>query len=96
LGKKENAVEEDKVSKWAAAVGGRSLTEQDVPKLLEVITYHYLWEEIGTALGLPKRLIEECRKARSDVLRLGSVFSEWMKSAGCEGCHYRQLKRSAE
>ena len=82
---KKSGMEEDKVSSWAAAVGGRCLNEKDIPILLEVITEHYLWEEIGRALGLPRSVIEECRDRRSNVLRLDSVLSEWMKSAGFDG-----------
>ena len=77
--------EENKVCKWAASVGERGLNEQDIPSLLEFITGYYLWEQIGTALGLPKRVIEECRKNSADVLRLRSVILEWMKLAGCDG-----------
>ena len=83
--KEEGGVEENKVCKWAASVGERCLNEQDMSSLLEFITEHYLWEQIGTALGLPKRVIEECRKSSADALRLGNVFLEWMKSAGCDG-----------
>ena len=76
--------EENKVCKWAASVGERGLNEQDIPSLLEFITEYYLWEQIGTAVGLPKRVIEECRKNSADVLRLRSVILEWMKLAGCD------------
>ena len=82
---KSGIVEENKVSSWVVSVGGRCLNEKDIPNLLEVITEYYLWEEIGKALGLPRRVIEECRKSSSDVLRLSSVLSEWMKSAGFGG-----------
>ena len=85
MGKEKSGMEEDKVSSWAASVGGRSLNEKDIPSLLEIITENHLWEEIGRALGLPKRVIEECRKSSSNVLRLDSVLLEWMKSAGFDG-----------
>ena len=85
MGKEKSGMEEDKVSSWAASVGGRYLNEKDIRNLLEVISEHYLWEEIGWALGLPKRVIEECRKSSSNVLRLSSVLSEWMKLAGFDG-----------
>ena len=83
--KEEGGVEENKVCKWAASVGERCLNQQDIPSLLEFITEYYLWEQIGMALGIPKRVIEECRKNSADVLRLRSVFLEWMKLAGCDG-----------
>ena len=83
--KVEGGVEEDKVCNWAASVGKRDLNESDISSLLEFITDYYLWEQIGTALGLPKRVIEECRKNNADVLRLQSVFLEWTKLAGCDG-----------
>ena len=41
--------------------------------------------KIGIAFGLPKGVIEECRNNRANVLRLGSVFLEWMKLAVCDG-----------
>ena len=85
MGKEKSGMEEDKISSWAAAVGGRCLNEKDIPNLLEIITKYHLWEEIGRALGLPKSVIEECRESRSNVLRLSSVLSEWMKSAGFDG-----------
>ena len=84
MGEEKSGMEEG-ISSWAAAVGGRCLNEKDIPNLLEVVTEYYLWEEIGWALGLPKRVIEECRKSSSDVLRLCSVLSEWIKSAGFDG-----------
>ena len=83
--KVEGGFEENKVCNWAASVGERGLNEQNIPSLLEFITEYHLWEQIGTALGLPKRVIEECRKNSADVLRLRSVFLEWMKLAGCDG-----------
>ena len=77
---------EDKVCNWAASVGERCLNEQDIPSLLEFITEYHLWEEIGTALGLTRTVIEQCRIAsRENVLKLKSVFLEWMKLAGCDG-----------
>ena len=81
----EGGVDENEFRNWAASVGERCLNEQDIPGLLEFINEYYLWEQIGMALGLPKRVIEECRKSNADALRLGSVFLEWMKLAGCEG-----------
>ena len=83
--KEESGFEESKVSNWAASVGERSLNQQDIPSLLEFISEHYLWEQIGTVLGLPKRVIEECRKNSADVLRLRSILLEWMKGAGFDG-----------
>ena len=83
--KVEGGFEENKVRNLAASVGERGLNEQDIPSLLEFITEYHLWEQIGTALGLPKRVIEECRKNSADVLRLRSVFLEWMKLAGFDG-----------
>ena len=85
MGKEKSKMEEDKVVSCVASVGGRYLNEKDISNLLEVISEHYLWEEIGWALGLPKRVIEECRKSSSNVLRLSSVLLEWMKSAGFDG-----------
>ena len=83
--KEESGFEESKVCNWAASVGERCLNQQDIPSLLEFISEHYLWEQIGTALGLPKRVIEECRKNSADVLRLRSILLEWMKWAGFDG-----------
>ena len=85
MGKETSRMEEDKVSSWATSVGGRCLNEKDIPNLLEIITKYHLWEEIGRALVLPESVIEECRESRSNVLRLSSVLSEWMKSAGFDG-----------
>ena len=85
MGMEKSGMEEDKVSSWVASVGGRCLNENDIPSLLEIITENNLWEEIGRALGLARRVIEECRKSSSNVLRLSSVLSEWMKSAGFDG-----------
>ena len=59
---------------------GYSLHEKDIPMLLASITEHYKWEEIGIALGLPKRVIEECRKGSSDVLKLNNVLLAWINS----------------
>ena len=83
--KEEGGVEENKVCKWAASVGERCLNEQDIPSLLEFITEYHLWEEIGIGLGLPQSVIEQCRERSRYVLRLSSVFLEWMKLAGCDG-----------
>ena len=83
--KVEGGFEENKVCNLAASVGERGLNEQDIPSLLEFITEYHLLEQIGTALGLPKRVIEECRKNSAEFLRLRSVFLEWMKLAGIDG-----------
>ena len=83
--KEEGGVEENKVCNWAASVGKRCLNEQDIPSLLEFITEYHLWEEIGIGLGLPQSVIEQCRERSRYVLRLSSVFLEWMKLAGCDG-----------
>ena len=83
--KEEGGFEENKVCKWAASVGERCLNEQDIPSLLEFITEYHLWEEIGIGLGLPQSVIEQCREHSRYVLRLSSVFLEWMKLAGCDG-----------
>ena len=83
--KEEGGVEENKVCNWAASVGKRCLYEQDIPSLLEFITEYHLWEEIGIGLGLPQSVIEQCRVHSRYVLRLSSVFLEWMKLAGCDG-----------
>ena len=84
--KEEGGVEENKVCKWAASVGERCLNERDIPSLLEFITEYYLWEQIGTALGLTQTVIEQCRITSSEnVLKLKRVFLEWMKLAGFDG-----------
>ena len=83
--KEDGGVEENKVCKWAASVGERGLNEQDIPSLLEFITEYHLWEEIGIGLGLPQSVIEQCRERSRYVLRLSSVFLEWMKLVGCDG-----------
>ena len=54
---------EDTASVQLVARSIYSLHEKDNPRLVEIITEHYKWEEIGMALGLPKRVIEECRRA---------------------------------
>ena len=82
--KEEGGVEENKVCKWAASVCERCLNEQDIPSLLDFITEYHLWEEIGIGLGLPQSVIEQCREHGRYVLRLSSVFLEWMKLAGCD------------
>ena len=64
---------------------GYSLQEKDVPTLLDSITEHYKWEEIGIALGLPKRVIEECRKGSSDVLKLRNMLLAWISSDRADG-----------
>ena len=81
LAVKEGEVE---VCNWAAGVGERRLNEQDIHDMLEFIEEYHLWEQIGIALGLPNRVIEECRNNKADVLRLRSVFLEWMKLDGCD------------
>ena len=83
--KEEGGVEENKVCKWAASVGERCLNEQDIPSLLEFITEYHLWEEIGIGLGLPQSVIEQCRERSRYVLKLSSVFLEWMKLVGYDG-----------
>ena len=83
--KEDGGVEENKVCKWAASVGERGLNEQDIPSLLDFITEYHLWEEIGIGLGLPQSAIEQCRERSRYVLRLSSVFLEWMKLVGCDG-----------
>ena len=86
LVKVEGAFEESKVYNWAASVGERGLNEQDIPSLLEFVSEYYLWEQIGTALGLTQTVIEQCRITSSEnVLKLKRVFLEWMKLAGCDG-----------
>ena len=85
-GKEEGRVEENEVRKWAVSVGERCLNEQDIPSLLEFITDYYLWEQIGTALGLTQTVIEQCRITSSEnELKLKRVFLEWMKLAGFDG-----------
>ena len=83
--KEESGFDESKVCNWAASVGERCLNQQDIPSLLEFLSEHHLWEQIGTVLCLPKRVIEECRKNSADVLRLRSILLEWMNWAGFDG-----------
>ena len=64
---------------------GYSLQEKDVPTLLDSITEHYKWKEIGIALSLPKRVIEECRKGSSDVLKLRNMLLAWISSDRADG-----------
>ena len=57
------------------------LKEKDVKKLMDVLyKYAYEWEVICIALKLPRYVMEECRKGRTDVIKLNDVLYNWIVS----------------
>ena len=55
------------------------LKEKDVKKLMDVLyKYAYEWEAICIALNLPRYVVEECRKGRTDVIKLNDVLYNWI------------------
>ena len=53
--------------------------EEDVGELCEVLaSVSYKWEELCVSLKLPKAVIEECRNAGSNNLRLYRGLTEWV------------------
>ena len=73
---------EDAASVQTVASSRYSLHEKDIPRLVEIITDHHKWEEIGVALNLPTSVIEDCRKGSSNVLKLRYVLLAWINSDG--------------
>ena len=55
------------------------LKEKDVKKLMDVLyKYAYEWEVICIALNLPRYVMKECRKGRTDVIKLNDVLYNWI------------------
>ena len=55
------------------------LKEKDVKKLMDVLyKYAYEWEAICIALNLPRYVMEECRKGRTDIIKLNDVLYKWI------------------
>ena len=53
--------------------------EEDVRILSEVLTSgSHKWEEFSVTIGIPEHIIEECRNARSNNLRLYKSLKEWV------------------
>ena len=53
--------------------------EEDVTVLIEMLASgSHKWEEFSVTIGLPEHIIEECRSARSNNLRLYRVLKEWV------------------
>ena len=59
---------------------GDDLLGEDVAYLMKILTgVTYIWEELGIALGLPKAVLEECRNAGNNSLRLHNLLCIWVK-----------------
>ena len=57
------------------------LKVKDVKKLMDVLyKYAYKWEAICIALNLPRYVMEECRKGRTDIIKLNDVLYNWIVS----------------
>ena len=55
------------------------LKEKDVKKLMDVLyKYAYKWEHICIALNLPRYVMEECRKGRTDIIKLNDILYNWI------------------
>ena len=55
------------------------LKEKDVKKLMDVLyKYAYKWEYICIALNLPRYVMEECRKGRTDIIKLNDILYTWI------------------
>ena len=55
------------------------LKEKDVKKFMDVLyKYAYEWEAICIALNLPRYVMEECRKGRTDIIKLNDVLYKWI------------------
>ena len=53
--------------------------EEDVRVLSEALTSgSHKWEEFSVTIGIPEHIIEECRSARSNNLRLYRGLKEWV------------------
>ena len=53
--------------------------KEDVRILSEVLTSgSHKWEEFSVTIGIPEHIIEECRNARSNNLRLYKSLKEWV------------------
>ena len=53
--------------------------EEDVRVLSEVLTSgSHKWEEFSVTIGIPQHIIEECRNARSNNLKLYKILKEWV------------------
>ena len=81
---------EDKAS--SGSVGDACLSEKDVPGLVdEIVSGSHKWEEIGIALGLPEHVRAECGKGGSDVIKLTSILTAWVRGK-CEKARAATLK----
>ena len=61
--------------------------EEDVRVLIEMLASgSHKWEEFSVTIGLPEHIIEECRSARSNNLRLYRGLKEWV------GCRLLELR----
>ena len=73
------------------------LKEKDVKKFMDVLyKYAYEWEAICIALNLPRYVMEECRKGRTDVIKLNDVLYKWIvdQHPDAEPATLQSLKRA--
>ena len=54
------------------------LSESDIPCLMEVLVEaSHKWEELGIAIGLPRRVISQCKHDRH-IVALNNILHEWV------------------
>ena len=73
------------------------LQERDISELLNILAVmSHKWEELGTALGLPKNVREQSRQDRSNILSLGNILREWLSGNGVRPTTLGNLKQKLE
>ena len=72
------------------------LKNTDMSDLSEVLTeICNKWEQLASALDLPKHLVAQCRKD-TFILSMNSVLGEWIAGNGVEPITLGTLKRKLE
>ena len=76
---------EGKASGEAETLDEACLTRKDVPIILDlIVSWSYMWEGIGIALGLPEQVREGCRSGSGDNAKLSNILTAWI-SGGHDG-----------
>ena len=78
----------------AAASNEYVLQERDIHLLLNILAVtSHKWEELGTALGLPKNVREQSRQDRNNILSLSNILREWLSGNGVRPTTLGNLKQ---
>ena len=80
--KELDKAEGEKASDEAVTASEACLTDRDIPQVVElVVSGSHKWEEICIALGLPTHVREECKHAKTFVLKLNEVLTKWISGS---------------